>query len=397
MNLMLKTYFANKKTLTFSIKNISSDNKGVKMKFSCLRQSLCEAISSVSKAVSQKSTIAALEGIKIKLSPNQLELTGYDLEIGIRTTIPVVSEDSGEWVVNSRLFSEFSRRMAGENILFEIDENLQMNISSSNTQCSISAMSAEEYPELPVVDLDKNIEIRQDLLKSMINQTSYAASTSENKPVLTGELFEIENGIFRVVAIDGFRLAIRTENTDCQDYYHFVVPKKALSEVSGLIKDDSGDKTCFIYTNNKHIIFDINGFLVISRLLEGEFHNYKNSIPEGYKTEIIANKRDFLTCMERCSLLLNDKNRAPVKCTFENGEVKISCKTAIGKINDSFKADISGEAVTIGFNNKYALEALRAADGDKIKIQLNGCMKVIKIVPLESESYIFLLMPIQLK
>ncbi len=105
----------------------------------------------------------------------------------------------------------------------------------------------------------------------------------------------------------------------------------------------------------------------------------------------------MLTCMERCSLLLNDKNRAPVRCTFENGEVKISCKTAIGKINDTFKADISGEVVTIGFNNKYVLEALRAADGDKIKIQLNGCMKVIKIVPLESESYIFLLMPIQLK
>lgn len=367
------------------------------MKFSCSRQALCEAISSVSKAVSQKSTISALEGIKIRLEPNILELTGYDLEIGIRTSIPVVSEDSGELVVNSRLFSEFSRKMSGDIILFEIDENLQMKISSSSTECSISAMSAEEYPELPTFDFTKKIEVKQDILKSMINQTSYAASTSENKPVLTGELFDIENGTFSVVAIDGFRLAIRTETIECQDNYHFVVPKKALSEVSGLIKEDSGDKTCCIYTNNKHIIFEVNGFYVISRLLEGEFHNYKSSIPSDYKTEIILNKRDMLTCMERCSLLLNDKNRAPVRCTFENGEVKISCKTAIGKINDTFKADISGEVVTIGFNNKYVLEALRAADGDKIKIQLNGCMKVIKIVPLESESYIFLLMPIQLK
>lgn len=367
------------------------------MRFSCNKQSLCDAISSVSKAVSTRSTIPALEGIKIKITQNNIELTGYDLEIGIRTVISAITEGEGEFVVSSRLFNEMTRRMSEDTIIFEINDNMTLDISSGNTQCSISAISADEYPDLPQVDTQSGIQIQQNTLKSMIGQTNHAVSLSEIKPIFTGELFDIENGSFNMVAMDGFRLAIRNERIECNEKYYFVVPKKALSEVSSLIKDDCSGKMCNICTNNKHIIFDLNGYIVISRLLEGEFHNYKISIPHESKTEVILNTKDFITSMERCSLLLNDKNKAPIRCTFENGEVKIECKTAIGKINDVFPADISGEAVTIGFNNKFVLDALRASEGDKIKIQLNGSMKVIKMIPLESEEFIFLLMPIQLK
>lgn len=367
------------------------------MKFICNKSELSEAISNVSRSVSSKSTIPALEGIKVKVSPGTLELTAYNLEMGIRTSINAETSDNGEFVVSSRLFSEFTRRMSGDVISFNIDENLIINISCSSTECSFSAMSANEYPELPKVDSARSFTVKQSILKSMINQTSYAASLNESKPVLTGELFDIENGSFNMVAIDGFRLAIRNENIECNENYHFVVPKKALLEVSTLIKDDSDDKICTICTNERHIIFEVNNVFVISRLLEGAFHNYKLSIPNGCKTEVIINKRDFATCLERCSLLIDDKNKSPIRCEISDGMMKISCKTGIGKINDLLSADISGETVTIGFNNKLLLEALRAAEGDKIRIRFNGAMKVIEVLPLEGENYIFLIMPIQLK
>ena len=178
--------------------------------------------------------------------------------------------------------------------------------------------------------------------------------------------------------------------TDCTEKYHFVVPKKALLEVSTLIKDDDDEKLCTVCTNDRHIIFEIGNVFVISRLLEGVFHNYKLSIPSGCKTEVIISKRDFSTCLERCSLLIDDKNKSPIRCEIGNGVMKISCKTGIGKINDAISADISGETVTIGFNNKLILEALRAAEGDKVRIRFNGAMKVIEILPLEGESFIFL-------
>lgn len=368
----------------------------LKMRFICDRDALSEAITNVSRAVPQKSTIQALEGIKVKVAPDTVELTGYNLEMGIRTTIIANTADNGEFVVNARLFSEFVRKMSGDEVTIEVDDNNVINISSVATECSFSGIAADEYPDLPVVDNQRSFAVKATTLRSMINMTSYAASLNESKPILTGELFDIEGGKFNLVAIDGFRLAIRCELTESSEDYHFVVPKKAVTEVSTLIRDDN-DKNCTICVNDRHIIFEINNVFVISRLLEGAFHNYKLSIPTSHKTEVIVSKKDFVTSLERCSLIIDDKNKSPIRCEVDNGVIKISCRTGIGRVNDAISADISGEPVTIGFNNKLILEALRAAEGDKVRVRFNGAMKVIEILPLEGESFIFLVMPIQLK
>ena len=366
------------------------------MKFICDKNELAAAITNVSKAVPQKSTIQALEGIRVKVTPNEVELTGYNLEMGIRTSIPANTQDEGEFVVNTRLFSEFVKKMSDDEITIEVNENNMVQLSSVATECSFLSMSADEYPDLPVVDSQRSFSVKQTTLRSMINMTSYAASLNESKPVLTGELFDIEDGKFNLVAIDGFRLAIRGELTDSSEKFHFVVPKKALLEVSNLVKDDD-EKDCVICINDRHIIFELEKVYVISRLLEGAFHNYKLSIPSECKTEVIVSKKDLTNSLDRCSLIIDDKNKSPIRCEVGNGVIKINCKTGIGRVNDAVSADISGEAVTIGFNNKLVLEALRAAEGDKVRIRLNGAMKVIEILPLEGESYIFLVMPIQLK
>lgn len=380
------------------------------MKFKCKRTELHEAITNVSKTVPAKSNIPALEGIKLDVNGNSLELTGYDLELGIKTSIPIESEDKGSLIVNARLFGEIIRRMSSDELEITIDEKLNVTISGDLTQYDISAIPADEYPDFPAIESEKSVDIPQYILKNMIDHTNHAVSTNENKPILTGELFDIKDGNFNMVAIDGYRLAVRSEKLIHDDNFYFVVPSKALNEVSRLLSKSEQPKTdsqnaedivneelCSVFTDNKHIIFKISGYNIISRLLEGEFHNYKASISPECKTEVIVKTKELADSIERCSLLISEKNRSPVRCLFKNGTIHIDCKTTVGKINDKVNAEISGEELEIGFNNKYLSDALKSCDTDKIKIQLLASNKPIKIVPVSGDSFLFLLMPIQLK
>ncbi|MGN0622108.1 MAG: DNA polymerase III subunit beta [Porcipelethomonas sp.] len=372
------------------------------IRFTCKKEDICSAISNVSKAVSPKSTISALEGIKVRLEGNSLELTGYDLEIGIITSVECTGECSGEeecrgeWILSSRLFSEITRRMPSDSITYEIDENLNMRIYGGQAEYQISAISAQEYPAIPEFENDRGISVNQSVLKSMIDQSNFAVSLSDSKPVLTGELFDIEDGSFNMVAVDGFRLAIRHEKQSSSESFYFVVPSKALMEASRLLKEDA-QEDCQIFVNTKHVVFSVNGCRIFARLLEGDFVKYKNSIPQNFRTETIVNTRELLHCLERCSLLLSEKNKAPVRCSFENDSIKVSCKTAVGSFEDKISAETNGEGIVIGFNNKFLLDSLRAADSDKVRIQMNEPNKAVKIIPLEGDSFTFIIMPIQIR
>lgn len=366
------------------------------MKFICEKQAIYQAVSHVSKGVAQKSTIPALEGIRMLLRNGQLQLTGYDMEFGIQTYLEVESDDAGEFVINARLLSEAVKRFSGSTIVFEIDEQLAVSMYCDATEFHISAMSAEDYPVLPSLDTETGMALEQDVLKSMINQTYYAASLNEAKPVLTGELFETVGEDLRVVAIDGYRLAIRNEKIASPEAYRFVVPKRTLLEVASLLKEDA-ENPCIITASRSHIVFSFNGYQVFSRLLEGEFHNYQSSIPASFETEVVLHTQDLISCLERCSLLINSKFNAPIRCTFSGGKLNVRCQTGIGKINDTISAQISGPDVVIGFNNRYLLEAAKASDCERIKLQLTGGNHVAKMVPMQGEDFIFLLMPIQLK
>ncbi len=366
------------------------------MQLICNKNNLCEAISNVSKAVSVKSTITALEGIKMRLSDQMLYLTGYDLEIGIKTQIPVKSQDSGEFIVNAKLFGDIIRKMPTEEIQILINDNLSITITGGTTEYTIGATSAEEYPDIPEVNDAKSFTISQSLLKNMINQTIFAVATNDTKPILTGELFEINDKCFNLVSIDGYRLAVRSEHIDTENEYKFVVPSKTLNEISKLLKDED-ELLCTISASKKHIIFDISGYLVISRLLEGEFHNYKGSIPQTSNTEVIVNTKSLISCLERASLLINERIKSPIRCIFSDSKIKLSCSTAIGKINDEISANITGPMIEIGFNNKYLLDPLKSIDDDEVKLQMNGGNLPMKIVPLTGDEFTFLVLPVRLK
>lgn len=366
------------------------------IQFTCSKQALYDAIVHVSKGVAQRSSITALEGMKCQLTPGNLELTGYDLEFGIQTNMEVTTEDSGCFVVNPRLMSESVRRFSGELIRIELDENMNLSMYCEATEFHISAVSAEEYPDLPDMNIAEALSLSQAALRSMIQQTVYATAMTDTKPILTGELFDIEEDVVHVTAIDGYRLAVRTERANIREARKFVVPKRTVTELSGMLHDDA-EAMCQISASQSHILFEFDGYIVFSRLLDGEFHNYKKSIPVSYETEVIIDRGTLERCLERCALLINSKFNVPIQCKFGNGSLNVWCKTGIGEINDTIPAQINGPDVKIGFSNRFLLEAVKAADTDQIRMQLTGGNRVVKMVPMEGEHFLYLLMPIQLR
>lgn len=373
--------------------NISERN--IAMKFLCSKESIYDAVVNVSKAVSEKSTIPSLEGIKFKLEDSLLELTGYNLEMGIRTSIAVTSQDKGSFIINARLFSEMIKKMPEADILIEVSESYQVTISGGVTTYNLFATSAEDYPDLPEKDGDTCIPVAQPVLKEMINQTKFAVAVIDTKPILKGELFDIENGTLTMAAIDGYRLAVRYEPVKYGDSIKFVVPAKTLSDVTALLSDNDDD-TVNLYPSKKHIIFEIGGYMVYSRLLEGEFHPYKSAIPASCSTEVIVDRKQLISTLERAMLLINERTPSPVRCYFENNNIKINCSTTLGKISDEIHADIAGPVIEIGFKCKYLLDPLKVINDEKVKLQMGGSLLPMKIVPCEGDSYTYLVLPVRL-
>ncbi len=366
------------------------------MIISCKRQELQVAVSNVSRAVSSKSSIPALEGILLKAEKNQITLCGYDLELGITTTIEASVKQEGAVIFGAKFFGDMIRSLPDEWVTLSIDDKLNAEISSGDATFHIIGIAASEYPELPAVSGEAAVQVPQSLLKGMIRQTIFAVATNDSKPVHMGTLFQVGEGRIRLVAVDGYRLAMRTESVACgEEKMEFVVPGKTLGEVVKLINEEDADVSLLV--GRRHIIFKINQYSVISRLLDGEFLDYQAAIPTQVKTEISMPTRRFIEGVERMSLVVNDRLKSPVRCLFKEDAVQLSCETAIGGANDRFPIQNSGEELEIGFNNRYLLDALRASETDEVKIQLNGALSPMKIVPKEGDAFLFLVLPVRLK
>ena len=367
------------------------------MKLTCDRQSLCDVLSNVSRAVSSKAALPALEGILLKAQGDKLFLSGYDLELGITTSLPATIEQEGELILNARLFSDMARKISGETLSISCDEKLLTVVRSGATEFTILGMPASDFPELPTVDSDLSFTLPGAAMKSMIEQTLFAVAVTDTKPAHTGSLFEMDeqSGQITVVSVDGFRLAMRKEKAEIPQNATFIVPGKTLSEITKLLKDD--DKFVSVSLSKKHIIFEIAGYTVISRLLDGEFLDYKNAIPKNSSTTVKVSVREMTESIERVSLLITDRLKSPVRCSFADNEVHLSSATTIGKATDSFSCEMEGNSVEIGFNNKYLLDALKACQSDQVQLQLSGPLAPMKVVPMNGDSFLFLVLPVRLK
>lgn len=366
------------------------------MKITCDRQVLVEAVINVQKAVSTKSCLTALEGILVTAKENQINLCGYDLELGITTQIPASVEQEGKLVLNAKIFSDIIRKSPSDTVSITSDDRFVATIKSGPAVFSIVGISPEDYPEMPKLSDAEKMTVDCNLLKGMIKQTLFATSETDAKPINTGTLFEASETELKLISVDGYRLAMRKEPILGDKKINFVVPGKALGEILKLLPDSS-DVKVDISIGKKHIIFNIGNYCVISRLLEGEFLDYKSAIPSTYTTEITVNVKKMIESIERVSLVVTDRLRSPIRCLFADNTAKVSCITTIGKANDETEVKTQGEPLEIGFNNKYLIDALKNAESDEVKIQINGPLSPMKIVPLTGDAFIFLVLPVRLK
>lgn len=362
------------------------------MRFKCMRTDLSAAVSNVSRAVSAKATIPALEGVLIKAYNDQLEISGYDLEIGIVTTVEATILEEGEIVVSARLFNEIIRKLPEEIVSIETDDRLITYINSGAADYQIVGINSTEYPELPNVEEISGLSVNAEILKNMIRQTVFATSDNMAKPIYTGSLFEIKDGLFKIEAVDGFRMAIREENVDSDIQAKFVVPGKTQNEILKLITDNKKDVN--IIVGQRHITFKIENYSIVSRLLEGNFLDYK--MPTSASTEFVINTRVLASSVDRMALLTNEKIQSPVRCSITADEIKLSCSTTVGRANDVIAASVRGSDVEIGFNNRYLLDALKNADTDEVKVMLNGSLQPMIIRPVDGQNFTFLVVPMRL-
>ena len=356
------------------------------MKFTVEKRLLNEAVTNLQRAVSSKTSIPALEGILIRSEENRLVLTAYDLEIGMQTELPAIISAPGAIILTAKLFAEIVRRSPDEDITIDVDDRNTATITSGVSCFTIIGMDSAEFPELPKITDADTIKMPQELLKSMIRQTLFAVADSTAKPIHQGSLFKIENGNLDVVSVDGYRLALRREAINYANNTKFVVPGKTLSEVLKLLKDSEGEVE--ICPSRRHILFRIDNYTVISALLEGEFLDYKSALPKDKKTEVTVSTR---------TLLITDRLKSPVRCVIGEDTVKLFCTTTMGRATDQISAEISGDQLEIGFNNKYLLDALRAAETDEVRLQLGGPISPMLVLPKEGDAFSFLVLPVRLR
>jgi len=368
------------------------------MKFTCEKLLLVAAILTASRAVATKSPVPLLEGLLLESENESVKISGYDLKTGIVTTVPAQVEASGGIVLNARLFGEIIRKMPGQYVTIDVNSGYVAKISSEMSEFEILGSPISDYPELPSVDGNDSLEICESVLKKMISQTNFAVSENESRPIHTGALFETSDGELTIVAVDGYRLALRKEPLSSigDSDMSFVVPGTALSEVERITSD--GEEAVKITLGSKHIMFSIGDTLLISRRLEGEFLNYKNSIPQSAKFQIKVEKDEFISAVERVSLIISDKLKSPVRCVFGDGVVNLFSASSLGKASDECVVEGNAEELEIGFNDKYLLEALKAAPSDRVNLELNSGVTPCIISPAEDESnFLYMILPVRLK
>ena len=370
------------------------------MKIVCYKDNILKALNSVVKGVSSKTTMPILEGILIQTNDNEIKLTTYDLEIGIEYIMECDVKEQGNTVVNAIMFSEIIRKLPDTEIEITLNDKNLLEIECEGSHYKLATMNPEEFPELPKIEIENSIEIEQNALKNMIRKTIFAVSTEESRPIFTGCLFETENNKLNVVAVDGFRLALRSIflKTKTNDF-NAVIPGKTLNEVNKILSDSFEPIKIGVAKNQA--LFEMDNCKIVTRIIDGEFLNYKNVIPSNWETRIRVNKNNFQDCFERISLIssssIEKEKKYPVKVNVDIGKVTISCTNQTGDAKEEMFVATEGKNLEAGFNPKYFLDSLKSIDDEEVYVEFGTSISPCLIKSVENNDYVYMILPIRLK
>ena len=367
------------------------------MRFTCEKSMLVTGLNITGRTVAQKSGLSALEGILCRTGVG-LELTGYNMETAITYTIDADIAESGSCILPAKLFGDIVRRLPEGPVTVSVDENFKVSIKSGYSSFSISAETAEDYPVLPDVGEGRPIRITQMAMKELIGGTIFSVSDNLGRAVHTGVKFEIGADTVSAIAVDGFRLARRTYHTPepINRDTSFVVPSQSLKEVEKILGEE-GDVEFTI--GNRHIMFQMGEAMLVCRLLDGEFLDWRRVVPTNCPIQLVANVGEVLSSLERVGLVVSEKYKSPVRCHFGSQELRVKTNTTIGVAEDmcSFAGD--GKGMEIGFNVRYLCDALRAVPSEEVVLELTNNLSPIVMTPVEGDKYDFgyMVLPVRIQ
>ncbi|PYI52380.1 DNA polymerase III subunit beta [Paenibacillus flagellatus] len=378
------------------------------MKLSILKDDLNESIQHVSKAISSRTTIPILTGIKIDVQPSGVTLTASDTEISIQSFIPIEKEGTavvavvevltpGSVVLPAKFFSEIIRKLPAPDVTIEVKDNFLTWIRSGTAEIQIVGLDPEEYPLLPQLDESHTLSISSDLLKAMIRQTTFAVSTSETSPILTGVLWNFKQERLKLIACDRLRMASRESHVETAnpiDFQNIVIAGKSLNELSKLLPDQS--MLVDIVVANNQVLFKMDTILFYTRMLDGTYPDTSKLIPQSFQTELTIDTKKLADAIDRAYLLSREEKTNIVKMTLKDeSTVEISSSSSeLGKVTEQIEAHkLSGELLSISFNSKYMLDALKVIDSDFIQICFRGAMQPIIMKPEDHSNMLHLIMP----
>ena len=370
------------------------------MKIVCHKENIIKALNSVVKAVANKTTNPILEGILIQTNDNEIKLTTSDTEIGIEYIMQCEVKEQGNTVINAITFSEIIRKLPDTEIHISLNSNNLLQIECEGALYKLATMNPQEFPELPKIEIENSIEIDQTILKNMIRKTIFAASTDDSKPIFTGCLFEIENGKLNLVAVDGFRMALRSIFLNNQtSNFKAIIPGRTLNEINKIISDSF--EPVKIGVSKNQALFEIDNCKIVTRILDGEFLNYKSVIPSSWDTQIKVNKNNIQDCFERISLIASSsvekEKKYPVKVEVNIGKITISCTNQTGDAKEELYISTEGKNIETGFNPKYFLDTLKAIDEEEIFIEFGTSISPCIIKSVEEKDYTYMILPIRIK
>lgn len=363
------------------------------MKIICTKSNLVKGVSIVSKAVPSKTTMPILECILIDATTDIIKFTANDMELGIETIVEGDILQKGVIAIDAKIFSEIVRKLPDNEVIIESDDNLQTIITCEKAKFSISAKSGEDFSYLPYIEKAESITISQFTLKELIRQTIFSIADNDSNKLMTGVLFQIKDDMLKVVSLDGHRISIR--NTELKESYEdkkVVVPGKTLIEISKILSGETESKVCISFTNN-HILFEFDNTIVVSRLIEGEYFRIDQMLSSDYETKLKINKKEFLSCIDRATLLVKEGDKKPIIINIQDDTMELKIKSQIGSMNEEIMITKEGKDLLIGFNPKFLIDALRVIDDEEVTLYLTN-PKAPCFIRDDEGSYVYLILPV---
>lgn len=363
------------------------------MKIVCKKSNLLNGVQIVSKAVPSKTTMAILECILIDVRNGEIKLSANDMELGIETRIEGEVIEKGMIALDAKIFLEIVRKLPDNNIKIETDNSYKTTITCEKAKFNIIGKSGEDFSYLPLIERNESVVVSQFTLKEVIRQTIFSIADNDNNKLMTGELFEINEDILKVVSLDGHRISIR--KIQLKDTYaprKIVVPGKTLSEISKILSGDT-DKDVNIFFTDNHILFEFDDTIVVSRLIEGEYFRIEQMLSSDYETKVKINKKEFLNCIDRATLLVKEGDKKPIIINITDDAMELKMNTIIGSMDEEIDIAKSGKDLMIGFNPKFLIDALRVIDDEEVDLYMVN-PKAPCFIRDEEENYIYLILPV---